>query len=155
MDIILRLFSFGDRGLCPINRAKRLNLCNKSERPNFITANRVFEKKWVNYVALTRFWGLVAEICLLMCADLVRYMYNVHYISTESLVSYPLALNVLLHQLIYYRQYAGLCGATLYMYIHVQVSSEQFLLVQLSLTHLLRGGRVHPTWHLHRLSHQT
>ena len=74
-------------------------------------------------MALTRFWELVTEICLLMCADLIRYMFNVHYISTESLVSYPLAL--LLHQLIYYRQYAGLCGVTLYMYIHVQISSEE------------------------------
>ena len=62
-----------------------------------------------------------------MCADLIRYIYNVHYtcIFTESLVSNPLALNVLLHQLIYNRQYAGLCGATLYMYIHVQLLLEE------------------------------
>ena len=32
---------------------------------------------------------------------------------------------------------------------------NEFLLVQLNLKHLLRGGGVHLTSHLHRLPHQT
>ena len=63
------------RGLSPTNRANRLNLQNKSKRPNLITENRVFQKyDWVDYVVLRRSRGLVTEICPLICTDLIRYM---------------------------------------------------------------------------------